>query len=392
MAIVQKSKKRVCIFQMHYTDIAKSLKDYNAVEKIKKAGIFDHIVIAAADIPENRCLIEYANLWNVDIRFGSTINVTKRIYDIACDYKCETILRALVWWFFIDLELVERMVKDLEIHNADFCRLPYNFDIRFGGDIFSKHFLEYLILYFDQNSDLKDKYQFNPWGFVDLFPTELKVLDFDDVPVYGSKCFWKLKSIYSSIWPEQVDSSGSPLFPYQFASRFILKKKSKVLDLACGYGMGTKYLWDHNPIEVIGVDVSDLQIQQNLSKYGNDSGMKFIQDDALKIDFPLSYFDLIVSIHTMGHVKDDRLFLSKLAKWLSLNGTIVLEVPLIMDLPFKDADRPLSDKHIREYRPEGLLELFSRYFNIQEMYGVSRGYYTKLEHARNAIMLVGGKK
>ena len=58
-------KKRICIIQMHYTDITEYLNNYNAVDKIVNSDIFDKIVIAAADIKENQCLINWAKRWNI---------------------------------------------------------------------------------------------------------------------------------------------------------------------------------------------------------------------------------------------------------------------------------------------------------------------------------------
>ena len=82
-----RNNKRLCIIQMHYTDITEYLKDYNAVKKIIESNIFDDIIIAAADIPENECLVEWSKWWNTNIRFGSVTNVTQRVLDIVNEFS-----------------------------------------------------------------------------------------------------------------------------------------------------------------------------------------------------------------------------------------------------------------------------------------------------------------
>ena len=90
-----RNRKRLCIFQMHHTDIGKRLKDYNAVKKIKQSNIFDDVVIAAADLPENQCLEKYATYWNINIYYGSVTNVTERINEIVNKLSAGTIFRLL---------------------------------------------------------------------------------------------------------------------------------------------------------------------------------------------------------------------------------------------------------------------------------------------------------
>lgn len=389
-----KGKKRICIFQMHYTDIGKSLKDYNAVEKIKESNIFDDVVIAAADLPENRLLEEYAAYWGIDIYYGSVTNVTERINKIVNQLSAVTILRALVQWFFVDVALVKKIVGQLESTRSDYLRLPSDFDIRFGGDVFSRKFISEMNALLKKDPSLLQKYSFNPWGYADLYGDDLglNIIEFKDVPVYDNLQFKRFKAIYNSIWPEHWDTADSPQYPYEVASEYIVPMKSRVLDIACGFGTGAKYLSDNGPREIVGVDVSQEVVEHCLSKYEDVENLTFICGDALEIEFNDTYFDVIVSIHTMEHVLDDNLFLQKLRKWLKRKGTIVLEAPLLMKYPFINSNEPFGDAHIREYFTRDLLDLFSKHFKIRESYGVCRGYYTNLNKARNAVMLVGEKE
>ena len=384
-------KKRLCIIQMHYTDITEYLNNYNAVDKIVNSDIFDKIIIAAADIKENQCLINWAKRWNIEIRFGSVTDVTNRLSIVINEFSAHTVLRILPGWYFIDIDLINNMIYRLEAKEADYILLPRDFDIRFGGDIFSDNFIHNLNERFDKNKKFSNLYKFNPWGYADLYSNdlELKIIEFKDVPAYSDSEFQKFKAQYNLVWPEHWDTEDSPQFPYKLASNYIVNKSSRVLDIACGFGAGSKTLLDNGAKEVIGVDISDDVIQHCKAKYNGVENLSFLKGDGLKIDFLDLPFDIIVTIHTMEHIIDDKLFLMNLQKWMKKNAIIILEVPLLMKYPFSDSEEPYGDSHIREYYTNDLIELFSSYFKVKDAYGVSRGFYTELEMARNAVLLVG---
>ena len=60
-----------------------------------------------------------------------------------------------------------------------------------------------------------------------------------------------------------------------------------------------------------------------------------------------------------------------------------------MKYPFAESAEPYGDGHIREYETNELVNLFSKYFKLLDSYGVSRGFYTEKENARNAILVTG---
>lgn len=383
--------KRVCIIQMHYTDITEYLFSYNSVEKILSSNIFDDVVIAAADIPKNECLKDYKKKWDIEIRFGSIKNVTNRIKEIVDEFSAKTVLRILPQWFFIDTNLILKMVDFLEKNEGDYILLPRDFDIRFGGDIFSNNFINTLDKIFNKKKFQSKDYMFNPWGYAEknMRDLELNIIHFKDVPTYDNQKFKKFKLIYNQIWPDKWDTGNSPQFPYQMAKKYINQNETKVLDIACGFGAGSKNLVDNGARSVIGVDISEDVINHCNYNYRNIDNLSFLKGDAFKIDLDKSSFDLIVSIHTMEHIHDDDLFLQNLKSWMKKKAKIVLEVPLLMRYPFKYSNEPYSNAHIREYNTEDLITLFSSYFKILESYGVCRGHYVDLDRARNAVLLIG---
>ena len=92
------------------------------------------------------------------------------------------------------------------------------------------------------------------------------------------------------------------------------KRANDVLDIACGWGDGTRYLANHYP-NVIGVDYSKEQIEMNLAS--KNAKVTFICGDAMNGNlFDESCFDAVISIHTMEHVPDDTIFLKNVKKWM----------------------------------------------------------------------------
>ena len=390
--------KKLCVVQMHYTDLTENLKNYNCVEKLVKSNIFDKVVIAAADINQNSILKNYASNWNIDIKFGSVRNVLARISNVIEENNSQYILRVLPSWYFIDLEIIKKIFDDLISKKGDYAFLPRNLDTRFIGDIFSSKLFNEIKNIIDQDQDLSNDFQFNPWAVADLYPEKLnsKIIDYswikDEIKTskkYSAENFQIFKNTYHKIWPEHWDKSDSPHFPYKVAMNHNPINSKNILDIACGPGSGTNFMATESNANIKGIDVSKESIEIAKKRYDSKNNITFKTGDALEIEFPKDTFDLIVSIHTMEHVIDDNLFLKKIKNWLKRDCKIILEVPLLMEYPFYQSAQPYSEYHIREYIPKELVKLFSKYFKIIESYGVSRGFYSNLNKARNAILLVG---
>ena len=380
--------KRLCVFQMHHTDVSPLLETYNAVVKVRDSGFFDHVVLAAPDLPENRVLVEWANKWGIDIHFGSVENVALRIHECCELYKCESVARALVWWFFLDTRLLNNLVRELDESKADLVNLPKNFDIRFGADVFTKAFLEKVLLALSDEG-LREQFQLNPWGYAELHPQEFDIRTYTHVPIYGEPYFKELRGRMRTLWPERWEQTGAQVFPYRKAVSYI-QPGGKILDVACGLGAGTSFLSRYG--KAVGIDIDPETISTCRQRHGEHDGLKFILSDANEVDLPENEFDLVISVHTMEHLIDDREFLFRVSRWLKPGGKFVLEVPLLLELPFKDVKTPLSPFHEREYVVATLMDLVSEFLLVTEAFGVNRGYYTELENSRNAALLVCKKE
>jgi SAM-dependent methyltransferase len=373
--------RRMCMFQMHHTDADERLFERNAVVKVRESDLFDRVVLAVADVPENRCLERWAEAWGVEILYGAERDVARRLLDCARAYRCDTLARALVWWFFLDLDLVEGALRRLETSGADYVRLPRDCDIRFGADVFTTGFLE-KALHALADDGLRQRFQMNPWGYAEAFPEAFRIETEERVPVYDRGAFHDLRTEMSQLWPERWDGAATPLFPYRLASS-LLPEGGRALDVACGLGAGTALLAERGA--ATGVDSSAEAIEACRARWGDR--VEFRCADAMELDLAEGSFDVITSVHTMEHIADDRGFLERLARWTRAGGHLVLEVPLLARYPFRDVDQPLSPDHVREYASEGLVEIVSERFEVHDAFGINRGAYVDLDRARSAVLL-----
>jgi ubiquinone/menaquinone biosynthesis C-methylase UbiE len=381
--------KTICTIQWHYTDEDKAHK-YNVIDVAKCIPEVNDIILAVPDIPENRILERYAKQWNVRIFYGDIYNVTKRIYDAALKYKAQYIIRPSIDWFFMDVDLVSQMIDKLKQTDADFVNLPLDMDIRFGADVFSITYLKKLLKLFEEDVEIKNKYQFHPYAcaeLTDYFDVEVMEIQpwkdpHDFYPIYE-----KMKNVWSG---DGTDYSDRPINSYQQAAGYI-QTGDQVLDVACGTGFGT-FILAKKAGSVDGIDLEYHLIKKCRQKFGSLPNVHFLSGDILKMDLPFEKYDKIVSLHTMEHIKNDGAFLNILNRSLKNDGTLILEVPIFTKSLYKGVTMPLNPFHVIEYEPEGLKKLCSEYFEIEKGFGVNRGFYTTLDKCRNAMMLILKKK
>ena len=380
--------RRLCVFQMHHPEAEEKLLVTSAVPKVLASGLFDHVVLAVADIPENAGLDRFAAHWGIEVFRGAERDVARRLHDCARAYACDVIARALVWWFFVDLELVAGQLATLESSDADWVNLPCDCDMRFGMDVFRASFLERIEAAFAKDEEARRAAELNPWSFAEAHPERFRIRTHHDVPVLDRQAFDVLRAQMRALWPDRWDGAGTPLFPYRRAAALLSETGGEALDVACGLGAGTALLAREG--RVLGVDTNEEAIAMCRDRC--PEGAAFLAGDAMHLDLGRDRFDVAASVHTMEHIADDRGFLARLALALKPGGRLVLEVPFLMRHPFRDVDEPLSPDHVREYDAATFLARVGEFFAIDESYGVNRGAYLPLERARSAGMVVGTVK
>lgn len=142
-----------------------------------------------------------------------------------------------------------------------------------------------------------------------------------------------------------------------------------VLDVGCGEGYGDLYLSDVAR-HVTGIDI-DKKVVDRANKRFSGGTITFMKMSGEKLDFPCSSFDVIVSSQSIEHIRNDRVFLSKVRRVLRNNGVFICVTPnkLAIVPPGETIyDAPFYPFHFREYVPEQFYSLLSEYFeDVQRM-------------------------
>lgn len=96
-----------------------------------------------------------------------------------------------------------------------------------------------------------------------------------------------------------------------------IQPTERVLDLGCGNGYITEYLYDHAPAQYIGLDCSEVAIQQaQIRVAAQAKPITFVVGDLGQLTYPAQSFDKIISI-------DSHYFLDDLDPWLQGLYTIL---------------------------------------------------------------------
>lgn len=155
----------------------------------------------------------------------------------------------------------------------------------------------------------------------------------------------KIYKYWSSVVPEQT-------WGFQFARDFITKvKKGRVLDLGCGAGAHSKFLWNSG-LEVVGIDFSEKMIEEAKRKVPEG---KFHVGDILSLDFPPNYFDGVFARASLLHIKKSQM------------------EPVLQKLHNILKDRGLLYVAMKE--GSGEKEVFSEYFKLNRFFAL----YTETE-------------
>jgi len=382
--------ERPLLIQAHWTDFQSCSQIINdsSVSLVHRAkDYFQRVILVCGDTPENQVIEQYALDVGVECFVGDLLDISFRFEQCMETLGLDQAARVLIYWFMVDFDFVFSCFDKIEEESTDIVILPRDFDIKFGSDVFSLVFLKkFRSVIGEMEGPLASEYRFRPWAFAESCPQRFRISTCKHVPVYGIKRFWEVRDIFNKYYPERFQSTGSSFSAYSMAASQLNSSVQRVADIACGWGHGTRLLAQRFPF-VLGVDYSAEQISLNQKAFADVNNMQFLARDAMdETSLERSSVDAIVSIHTMEHLLDDKLFLVNCARWLS--GKLVLEVPLLMTYPFKGIDMPLGEKHYREYKLQPLLDLCQTYFDIEQIYGVSRGFYVEPNLARNAVFLL----
>ncbi|MGE5328339.1 MAG: class I SAM-dependent methyltransferase [Deltaproteobacteria bacterium] len=99
-------------------------------------------------------------------------------------------------------------------------------------------------------------------------------------------------------------------------------KNKRILDLGCGFGDYSRFLYDMGAKEVVGIDSSEKMIEMAEAQKG-ERNIAYYRMPIEEISFEKDSFDLVISNIVMHYIEDiDGLF-SRVNKVLSPNGIFV---------------------------------------------------------------------
>jgi SAM-dependent methyltransferase len=155
---------------------------------------------------------------------------------------------------------------------------------------------------------------------------------------------------------------------YYFAAQFVRGKI--VLDCACGRGMGTNIFQSAGAKQIAACDLWPAAIELAKKQVSAET-TKFYLADAECLPFFNDFADVYISLETIEHIRNDKLFLAEAKRVLRPNGIFICSTPnrLFSNPGRRLADKPLNKLHIREYSPAEFLDLLKLNFKQVDLYG-----------------------
>lgn len=101
-------------------------------------------------------------------------------------------------------------------------------------------------------------------------------------------------------------------------------KGKNVLDLGCGAGDSLKYLCQKGAASIYGIDISEEQIKQAKQKFENFQDNFLVSPMEELVDVPHNYFDIVISIFSIGYTSDIDKTLENVYKYLKDDGIFVI--------------------------------------------------------------------
>ncbi len=364
----------------------------HVIDKIKNNTNINEIVIAVPDTKCNYIFNDIAEEYGVKCYMGSVDNVLERFSNAVKEINCNIIVKTLGQNCFIDIDLLNNMLDVMKKNkNIDFLQTPDDFETKFTAEVFKRDLLINIKHYIDKEDNEKIKsYLARPMSFVKANKDKFAVVVYEDVPKYSKEYLVNIREKAKQIYEEgettgidyknQVENGNFFLERYKFAGKYI-KQQDCVLDIACGSGYGTKYIFDKITKNIIGADLSETVIQYNKESYLN---IDFELQDATKTTFSENQFDVILSMETFEHIPIELLdnYLNEMKRILKYDGVFICTTP-----QNDNGDIPLVPWHVKEYSLKEFKEILSKYFYLEKVYGSKNGIYTDDEKG-NGMMAI----
>lgn len=272
--------------------------------------------------------------------------------------------------FCFDGAAAQRMLSQARSSGLDCVKLPDDFPVQFGSDIYRIGALRRLDLLLNHESD--QIFRIHPKFFMFARQDLFNCAYCEQPPEYRSgflqQCRERATAIYAvprlEVNAQRIWAGDQLSFHYELAARYMLPSM-KILDIACGDGYGSRML-SSSVSEVHGGDLDAENIAQ-ARKLTTEGNVHFHVEDVTAISFADSSFDAVVSLETIEHV-DDAACLREIHRVLRPGGILVLSTP-----QNRLGSIPVNTAHLREYSLAEIVAICSRYFHVSEVIGIKSG-------------------
>lgn len=167
---------------------------------------------------------------------------------------------------------------------------------------------------------------------------------------------------------------------YEYIVRNLRLSGKRVLDVACGVGLGSRLFAERGSATVIAVDISNEAIRYGREHYAHPD-VRYCLGDASQLPFPDQTFDVVISLETLEHVARFQLFLQEVHRMLNAGGVFVISTPNRAITSPKSV--PPNPFHVQEFSAAELHGLLSRYYPQMEWFGqhlIPRPLANRLAH------------
>ncbi len=175
------------------------------------------------------------------------------------------------------------------------------------------------------------------------------------------------------------------IFAYDFAANKI-SKDSTVLELGFGEGFGTKML-AKKAKKVFALDVDEKAFNHAKQKYSSEK-ILFSLYNGKKIPFEDNYFDAVVSLQVIEHIKDDFNFVNEIYRVTKKNAVVIITTPN-RKIRLKENSKPWNEFHCKEYSEKELENLFNNFssVNIFGVFASKEIMKTELNRIKKAVFM-----
>jgi len=143
------------------------------------------------------------------------------------------------------------------------------------------------------------------------------------------KIFWSKKELHHGLWEENTKNLSEALVnTNKLVSKCLeIKENDIVLDVGCGFGGTCIYIAENFRANVIGINISDIQLKtakQNAKKSLFPNLIKFFKQDFMKTKFENGTFTKIYGVESIVHANKKINFLKDAYRLLKPKGKIAI--------------------------------------------------------------------